>query len=90
MKRHFMAMALVCAMILGLTACVGALAEAESAGDTPDYSNEDCWLQHLIGGRYEEIAGIGDGVVHMDELNVKAPQSDMIAGILLDELGRSG
>lgn len=45
MKRLCLTTALICAMVLGLTACVGVLAETGSAGDAPDYSRAECWYQ---------------------------------------------
>ena len=45
MKKRFSAIALICVMVFSLMACSGAPAETESAGDAPDYSQEDCWLQ---------------------------------------------
>ncbi len=45
MKRHFLAMVLICVIAFSLMACSGSPAENENAGGAPDYSKEDCWLQ---------------------------------------------
>ena len=45
MKKLIWTMALVCAMVFSLVASTGALAETDSAGDAPDYSQTSCWYQ---------------------------------------------
>ena len=90
MKRHFMAMALVCVMILGLTACADALAEAESAGDAPDYSKAASWYQ--IPGIIKDVdtffvypteyMGVNEG----DPDYATLDNPEMLAGVQFDHL----
>ncbi len=45
MNKLYFALVLICITVVSLMTSTGVLAETENAGDAPDYSQKDCWLQ---------------------------------------------
>ena len=45
MKKRTFVLDTICVVVMSLMTCACAMAESGGAGDAPDYSRKDCWLQ---------------------------------------------